>query len=316
MRQEYSFSKRDALESCARRYFYDYFAGWKTVPFDAARKARVRAAKELTGVHLLAGERLHWFIRQFLTRYPNVPAWVEQFCLRGYDDSVRYSRDPAANAAMLNVEYPPKLLLEFHHGMADAAEQAEQAREKLVRAVGHFKNTPAVRDVWREVATAEPWIEKPIGGLPKVDGYGIRGQIDFAWRKAGQVHIVDWKSGLLEGGHDSLQLFIYALWANKQYGIEPRSIFARRVFLGEGTVEPERRLGTAELRRGEARLVQDVAVMRELESYGKAGTEEAFTPCLKINVCKRCKYQAECPEGRELVRSSRTSSSFALPVVA
>jgi hypothetical protein len=56
--------------------------------------------------------------------------------------------------------------------------------------------------------------------------------------------------------------------------------------------------------------------MRELHGYGKAGVEEAFTPCLKVNVCKRCKFQGECPEGRELVRSSRTSSSFAVPVVA
>ena len=111
MRQEYSFSKRDALESCARRYFYDYYAGWKNVPFDAERKARLKAAKEMSGVHLLAGERLHWFIRQFLTRYPNVPEWVEELCFRAYDDAVRYSRDPAKNHHMLNGEYPPKLLL-------------------------------------------------------------------------------------------------------------------------------------------------------------------------------------------------------------
>ena len=170
MRKEYSFSKRDALESCARRYFYEFFAAWKTVPFDADRKARIKAAKELTGVHLLAGERLHWFIRQFLTMYPNVPAWVEDVCFRGYDDSVCYSKNPARNAGMLKAEYPPKLLLEFHHKMADAPEQAKQAREKLARAIGHFRDTPVVRQVWREVAGAEARIEKAIGGLPKADG--------------------------------------------------------------------------------------------------------------------------------------------------
>jgi hypothetical protein len=208
------------------------------------------------------------------------------------------------------------LLLEFFHGDPDAGEEVEEAREKRARALGHFRDTPSVREVWKGALGGDPCIEKQIGGLPKTDGYSIRGQVDFAFRLGEEVHVVDWKSGLLEGSPDSLQLFIYSLWAHKQFGIEPGSTFARRVFLGEGAVEPERRLGAASLRRGEARLVQDVAVMRELHPYGKAGVEEAFTPCLKVNVCKRCKFQGECPEGRGLVRSSRTSSSFALPVVA
>jgi hypothetical protein len=311
MRQEYSFTKRNVLDTCPRAYFYEYFAANNKVEFDAGRKARIKEAKQLSSVHLLGGIWLHQFIRRFLGSYPNVPADLEQECCAIFDNAVSRSRSPARRRNAQGL-----LLLEYVFDDPEAEERATLSRETLIRAIRHFRETPQVREVWEDVLRGEPWIEKPVGGLPKVDGYGIRGQIDFAVRHGQRVRIVDWKSGLQGGGHDSLQLFIYALWANKQYGIKPEAISVRRVFLGEGRVEPERGLDATALSRGEARLVQDVALMREQQDYGKAGVEEAFTPCLKVNVCRRCKFQRECPEGRALVESSRTSSSYTLPVLA
>jgi len=311
MRQEYSFTKRNVLDTCPRAYFYEYFAANNKVEFDANRKARIKEAKKLSSVHLLAGIWLHQFIRRFLVSYPNVPSNLESECCAIFDNAVRRSRSPSRRRDAQGL-----LLLEFVFDDPEAEDRATASRETLTRAIHHFRHTPEVQAVWRDVLRGEPWIEKPIGGLPKVDGYGIRGQIDFAVRHDQEIRIVDWKSGLQEGGHDSLQLFIYALWANKQYSMKPESISVRRVFLGEGRVEQERGLDATALSRGEARLVQDVTLMREQQDYGKAGAEEAFTPCLKVNVCRRCKFQRECPEGQALVQSSRTSSSFTLPVLA
>lgn len=279
--------------------------------FDQGRKARIKEVKKLSSVHMLGGIWLHQFIRQFLSSYPNVPVDLERQCCAVFDNAVSRSRSPARRRLAQGL-----LLLEYVFDDPEAEERAKSSRETLTKAISHFRNTPEVQAVWKDVLSGEAWIEKPIGGLPKIDGYGVRGQIDFAVRHDERVEIVDWKSGLQGGGHDSLQLFIYALWANKQYQIKPESISVRRVFLGEGRVEPARGLDATSLSRGEAKLVQDIALMREQQEYGKAGTEEAFTPCLKVNVCRRCKFQRECPEGRVLVESSRTSSSFTLPVLA
>ena len=68
MRRMYSYSKRETLETCPLRYFYEYYASAKKVPFDAGRKESVRALKDLSGCFLHAGELLHWAIRLFLNK--------------------------------------------------------------------------------------------------------------------------------------------------------------------------------------------------------------------------------------------------------
>src|SRR5262249_12745955 len=190
MRQEYSFTKRNVLDTCARAYFYEYFAANDKVEFDAGRKARIKEAKKLSSVHLLAGIWLHQFIRRFLYSYPNVPADLEDECCAIFDNAVSRSRSPARRRNSQGL-----LLLEYVFDDPEADERAASSRETLIRAIRHFRETPEVREVWEDVLRGEPWIEKAIGGLPKVDGYGIRGQIDFAVRHAQRVRIVDWKSG-------------------------------------------------------------------------------------------------------------------------
>jgi hypothetical protein len=66
MRRSHSYSKRDALDTCLRRYFFEYYASAKRLPFDTERKELVRGLKDFTGTYLLAGEVLHWFIEHFL----------------------------------------------------------------------------------------------------------------------------------------------------------------------------------------------------------------------------------------------------------
>ena len=68
MRRTHSYSKRDVLDSCLRKYFYEYYASAQRTAFDAELKAEVRRLKELSNVFLLAGDRLHWLIEQRLKK--------------------------------------------------------------------------------------------------------------------------------------------------------------------------------------------------------------------------------------------------------
>jgi hypothetical protein len=84
--------------------------------------------------------------------------------------------------------------------------------------------------------------------------------------------------------------------AEKEFAVTPDVVSVRRVYLGGPHIEDERRLDRESLLLGRARLIQDIELMRELDPYGRAGNEEAFTPCQKVNVCRQCKYQGVCPE--------------------
>jgi CRISPR/Cas system-associated exonuclease Cas4 (RecB family) len=312
MRRSHSYSKRDALDTCLRQYFFEYYASAKRLSFDAGRKDLVRGLKEFTGTYLLAGEVLHWFIEHFLKKGPTARAWLERTSLDRFDRALRYSRDPVGLAGMRDEQYPPPMLLEFYYQDPRAGELADSARESLLRGIRNFLEDDAVVALRRLVTAGEHWVEKRMAKLPKVDGYGIEGKIDLAGRDSKGVRVIDWKLGRPGSGHDSLQLLIYGMWAEKEFGLDPAAVRVQRVFLGVPAVEDERPLNRALLRAARARLIQDIELMQEMDPYGREGNEEAFSPCAKPNVCRRCKYQQVCKDSCSGLSPRRTSVSLPL----
>jgi hypothetical protein len=312
MRRSHSYSKRDALDTCLRQYFFEYYASAKRLPFDAERKNLVRGLKDFTGTYLLAGEVLHWFIEHFLKKGPTAQAWLERTSLDRFDRAVRYSRDPVGLASMRDEQYPPPMLLEFYYQDPRAEDLADSARKSLLRGIRNFLEDDAVVALRRSVTAGEYWVEKRMAKLPKIDGYGIEGKIDLAGRDSRGVRVIDWKLGRPGGGHDSLQLLIYGLWAEKEFGLDPAAVRVQRVFLGVPAVEDERPLNRALLRAARARLIQDVELMQEMDPYGREGNEEAFSPCAKPNVCRQCKYQQACKDSCSGLSPRRTCVSLPL----
>lgn len=296
MRRSHSYSKRGLLDSCLRQFFYEYYAASKKLPFDSGRKPLVQKLKNFTGVYLLAGEKLHWFIEQFLKKGLSSRDWAERTSKSGFDLAVQYSRDPEANAALQDLAYPPPMLFEFFYGDPRAEDLAEKARDALCQGVRCFLEHEPVKKLWSEITSGEHYVEQRVGGLPKLDDFGIEGQIDLVGRDSDRVRVVDWKLGVSGGSHDSLQMLIYGLWAEKKFGVDPSQVSARRVFLSDGTVEPERPLNRGMMVVGRARMLQDIELMKELDPYGRIGTEEVFSPCRRVNVCRQCKYQGICPD--------------------
>lgn len=308
MRRSHSYSKRELLDRCLRQFFYEYYAASKKLPFDSARKPLVQKLKQCTGVYLLAGEKLHWFIEQFLKKGSSSRNWAERTCTSSFDLAVRYSRDPEANVGLQDLAYPPPMLLEFYYADPQADELAAKARESLCRGVRRFLEHESVKELWTEITTGEHYVEQRVGGLPKFDDFGIEGQIDLVGRDTDRVRIVDWKLGVSGGSHDSLQMLIYGLWAEKKFRVEPSQVSARRVFLGDGTVEPERPLDRGIMVVGKARMLQDIELMKELDPYGRTGIEEAFSPCHRENVCRQCKYQGICQDSSSGLTPKQTSA--------
>ena len=215
-----------------------------------------------------------------------------------FDKSVDWSRRYSPFDEVEKEQYPTPRLIEFYYDDPRAEELATAARKKLILAISNFLDNREISALWRSVIAGEHWVEKRLSKLPKVDGFGIEGKIDLLGRADSGVKVVDWKLGQAGGGHDSLQLHLYGLWAGKEFQVEPGRVNVQRVFLGDATVEQAVPLDRSSLRLGKARLIQDIELMKEMEPYGSSGNEEAFSPCVKENVCRQCKYQQVCPDSQ------------------
>jgi RecB family exonuclease len=180
-----------------------------------------------------------------------------------------------------------------------------------------FLDHGPIKELWTDITSGEHYVEQRVGGLPKFDKFGIEGKIDLVGRDASRVRVVDWKLGVQGGSHDSLQMLIYGLWAEQKFQVDPTKVSARRVFLGDGTVEPERPLDRGQMSVGKARMLQDIELMKELDPYGQDGIEEVFSPCHRENICRQCKYQGVCPDSRSGLAPRQTSVSLmVLPLPA
>jgi hypothetical protein len=312
MRKSYSHSRRATLEQCPRKYFYEYYAGSfepasvmqhdlfaalepARFAIDATTVNAIRELKELTNAFMLAGEILHSLIATSLRKRDIGRSWFLDTAVARFDRCVTYSRDPVTHAKMLQDKYPPAHLLESYYELPDAEQTIATARERLRLSLRNFFDDPNIVRLVGEMLQGEVLVERPVSGLPKLDDFSVQGWVDFASRFEGRIRIVDWKMGESVGDEDSLQLLLYAKWALKEFQCKPEDVSVRRVFLLTGAIEEERTLNEQLVSRAEARLIQDVEWMNELDPYGREGNERAFSPCEKKNVCRQCKFQRVCP---------------------
>ena len=150
------------------------------------------------------------------------------------------------------------MLLEFYYDDPAANKRAGQPREKLLRAITNF---------FRDAEDASSFVERclPATTVSRIAFPWKRSMI-FAlkdkWTLLGArrgVQVVDWKIGSSTGNHDSLQLVTYGWWAAKEFGVDPTSVRVRQVFfLGDPIIEESCWLTETLLRRGKARIIQDV----------------------------------------------------------
>jgi len=296
MRRTHSYSKREILETCLRRFFYQYYASDKRNPFDETKKQTIRQLKNMSSCYLLAGEILHSLIALYFKKGSD---WGFQWYItnskKRFDKHLNYSQNPGHNADQLKEQYPPKMLLEYYYNNPNAENIANQAQERLVLALNNFFSNNDFSLLRKALLEKKLLIEEKISGL-KINDYGIDGKLDIVAidDTVSKIWIIDWKLGSPDGEQNSLQLFTYGWWAAEKIPFEPSEVKFQRAFLGGGVIEKECFLDDSFLRRGKARLIQDIELMKELDSYGKAGNERAFSQCQKEKVCAQCKYQQIC----------------------
>lgn len=303
--QRWSYSRRNVLEQCPRRYYYEYYAATVARRQRDPRIERLRRLKSLQNRYERTGAIAHVVIATYFRKAQVGDVWTLQrvvdWARAIFRADMDYSTADPAGLSPREGRFPPVLLHEYFYRQRDALEMCTAAEERLVAAIRVFFESINLAKFRLAGGQLGALVERnlTVSGLPCKTG----GKLDLAFVTGGYVTVIDWKLGEPTGdGNESLQLAAYALWASQHFSAMPDAIRIYKAYLSANEIVPfpvnERVLANAR-----ARILQDAERMAAVHHYGQHGIVEAFTPCLQPKVCTLCPFREICPEGSALLHA-------------
>ena len=292
---EWSYSKRDLLSRCNRRYYYHYYGFSKKTALEEPNKQTIQSLKNIDNIPLHMGNTLHLIIQKYFKKAQDGEIWSLDRLL-GWVNKI--SREDLAYNRQYNQNHPPtetdpykKLLVEFYYQLKNAEESYADTYAKLTNGLTNFYNSEIYEDFRNNGVSPEASVEEKFF-LDRWQ-YKIRGKIDLAYKKEGKIVIVDWKLGNSGGGDESLQLLSYATSVSNEERIPPEQIeiYMAHLNANMATMFP---VTNENLSNAEARIAQDVEAMTYLDRYGRVAAVNAFSRCDQLKICVSCQYQTIC----------------------
>ncbi len=300
----WSHSRRELLEKCARRYYYEYFGAAAHFARAEPKKAVLGQLKRLQNRYERAGTILHLAIAAYLRAAGKGEVWTQDRLIRWATGLLAadraYSASDPDGLAPPEQRFPPVLLREYHYREKDASEKVQEIEHRLTSALLAFLTDPVFADFRSAGSVSNALIETRLhlATLP----CRVTGQIDLAYRHGEQFTVVDWKMGIGDGGgDDSLQLAVYGLWAQVAHGVAVDRLKVYKAHLG-GRVVQTFTVSHRLLSAARSRVLQDAERMAHVAPYGAAAIVDAFTPNPHQKVCGLCNFQRVCPGGRAFLR--------------
>ena len=295
-----SFSKAQVLEQCNLKYYYHYYgSNKKKKSIEEPNKGNLWNLKRLSNYSMLLGQIIHDTIEIFFKKAKKGEEWeYEQLiwlATKKLTDSIEYSKNYKIGQVD-NLEFPIPPLKEIVLMGMDAEQIKKDGVELIEKCFTNFCDSPDLQDFfWSEHIAATAIVEKRVV-FEIIDGVKIDGKVDLAYYDENEefFHIVDWKTGEIDFEDTSLQLIMYAIWANQEMGIPIEDIKIYKAYLQKGNLE-QLRLDEYEIERAKAKILQDfVSKMRLLHPKGMAARAGAFEPRLEENICALCPFEDMC----------------------
>ena len=295
-----SFSKAQLLEQCNLKYYYHYYgSNKKKKSILEPNKEKLWDLKKLTNFSLLLGQIIHDTIEIFFKKAKKGEEWeYEQLiwlATKKLTDSIEYSKNYTVGQRD-NLEYPIPTLKEIVLMGMDAKQIKKDGIELIEKCFTNFCGSHDLQDFFLSEHIASTSIVEKRVVFEIFDGVKIDGKIDLAYYDENEefFHIVDWKTGEIGFEDTSLQLIIYAIWANQEWGIPIEDIRIYKAYLQKGKLE-QLRLDEYEIARAKTKISQDfVSKMRLLHPKGMLAKTRAFEPRLEINICALCPFEDVC----------------------
>ena len=139
---EWSHSRRETLEKCARKYYYEYYGSNLRKAKEDPQKEKLHFLEALGNRNLRTGNILHLVIKTYLNKLRQGEEWslnrLLHWARKIYHADLEYSRRYKHGTPLPDEKYPPTLLLEFYYGWPDAESLSAEAGKRLVTALTNF----------------------------------------------------------------------------------------------------------------------------------------------------------------------------------
>lgn len=298
----WSYSRRESVDQCTRRYFFQYYADALE---DAELRTRAQFLKALKNRHLRTGELVHLMIGTYFKKLKQGKRlsadWLSKWARELFQEDRKYSAHIRAGGSPANQQYPPVILDEIVNEVDGQGELLAQSQDQMLRAIQQFFKSEAFLEFRALGASPESHIERKftLNGFPA----RVSGKLDLAVGNESSATVVDWKIGRAsDGGAESLQLATYGLWAAVQFGVNEENVrIAKAHLLSQDVVEFK--ADQQAFANARVRILQDLERMVILHRYGRLGVIDAFRPNPQKGVCRLCPFREVCPEGRAVVNA-------------
>lgn len=301
----WSLSAADDFSECRRRRYWAKYAmwgGWKEQA-SPLQKTAYRLSK-MDNRYALIGRAVElavvWALRELQAgRAVAVEdAYVKAarpYLNQCWSDSKKqlWRAQPKRHCCLHEHYYP-----QFH--TRTEPEMTKQMIDQVKVCVGHFLDTvwPRLSAVRREdeVAIATP----ETGGDPEsfpFDNVKIYAIPDYAYRRDGQLHIHDWKSGNPKPEH-KLQMGIYGLWAHVRHGLPIGQIHVHLEYLLPSRVESAT-LTDADVTHIQQVIRESVGEMTEYLDGGDLRRnqplpQDQWELAADTDLCRHCNFYELC----------------------
>jgi len=293
----WSFSRSRTFGDCPRKYWYHYYGSWGGWDPGAPAEAReLYRLKNITGLHLIAGDVVHRAIERALHDWARglepdaekVVAWCKGEMQKGMKESQQemWRESPKRYTR----------LFEHHYGPPPTRATLQKIANKVGTSVRNFftsRSFALIRetdpDAWLPMETLDSFT---------FEGTKVYAVPDFAAKHENRVMILDWKTGRPDPKNKD-QVVLYALFAAAKWDADPGAVLGAPVYLLEGgdfrpePVSPEARERVASFMR------ESIAAMKSRldDPDANVARKEAFeaTPG---RPCRSCNFRGVCPDAQ------------------
>jgi hypothetical protein len=251
--------------------------------------------KRLASKEAVIGNIIHWIIACSLRSAQKGTDWDDEriisFGQKLVEDSI--SRSMRFNR-IDKFKQNENFFMEIVFGEVNIDNLRDEASERIETCVDNLFETSEFYKIYEAGKLDNSLVEKSTI-FKLTDSVTIYGQLDIAYYDSGGIRIIDWKTGEESIEDSSLQLSVYALWANMVEKISSENIEISKAYLYDDSYN-NLAFNSIELQRAQARILQDSNKMNELEEFAKKGIVDAFDMCESMKVCSKCSFKRLCYE--------------------
>ncbi len=279
----WSASRHNSFDSCARRYYYAYYA--------ANDDPEIKRLKDLSALPLWAGSVVHEAIERFLKDSRGAPSVTEQQAIiraAVHGTMVSQWRESEARGGGFR-------LFEHEYQVPVDYEDKKIAVDIVRNSLRAFFDSPTLAEAL--AAGRERWLTVEDLVSFHVGEIEVFLRMDLAFRdRDGRIVIVDWKTGRKERPLNELQIAGYALYAAERgWAASPEEIQTELAYLAIPRF----------VRRGvDGRTLDDARAFIQRSAAGMKAllvdplTNEARLEDFKMvdrpQLCRRCNFRRLC----------------------